>query len=66
MKILNSLQELPKKAIDALSLARDLTETLDSEQQIWLINWLQQHLWHEAAGDSYQLIRLEKLRSQLI
>ena len=31
----------------ALSLARDVTETLNVEQQIWIINWLQQYLWSQ-------------------
>ena len=62
MKRLNSL---PSKPIEALGLARDLTEALDGEQQLWLINWLQQHLWSQQK-DSYCLRRLERLRLQLL
>ena len=33
------LQTPPDQAMDALALARDLSDVLDGEQQLWLINW---------------------------
>ena len=51
--------------MEALSLARDLCEALDGEQQLWLINWWQQHLWHSGAGEQ-SLRRLEQLRRHLL
>ena len=48
----------------ALSLARDLCEVLDVEQQLWLLDWWQLHLWRERQ-DPAPLKRLEQLRSQL-
>lgn len=48
----------------ALSLARDLCEVLDVEQQLWLLDWWQLHLWRQRQ-DSAPLKRLEQLRSQL-
>ena len=41
------LKDLPQKSIDSLSLAKDITETMNVEQQIWLINWLQINLWEQ-------------------
>jgi len=48
----------------ALSLARDLCEVLDVEQQLWLLDWWQLHLWRQRQ-DPAPLKRLEQLRSQL-
>jgi DNA polymerase-3 subunit delta' len=59
------LQTLPTQPIEALGLARDLTEALDGEQQLWLINWLQQHLWRVQRNERV-LQKLERLRVQLI
>ncbi len=59
------LRSLPKSPIEALSLARDLTEMLTNEQQLWLIDWLQHHLWLEYF-DANLLNRLEGLRAQLL
>jgi DNA polymerase-3 subunit delta' len=59
------LQTLPTQPIEALGLARDLTEALDGEQQLWLINWLQQHLWRVQKNERV-LKKLERLRVQLL
>ena len=59
------LQNLPDQAMDALALARDLSEALDGEQQLWLINWWQQRLWRHGCGAA-SLDRLEVLRRQLL
>ena len=59
------LQTPPDQAMDALALARDLSDVLDGEQQLWLINWWQQRLWCQD-GDSAALERLERLRRQLL
>lgn len=49
---------------EALALARDLSEALDVEQQLWLLNWWQLWLWrHRPAVQPLQ--RLERLRRQL-
>ena len=50
--------------LQALSLARDLAEALDAEQQLWLLGWWQLALWRRQAPVA-QLQRLERLRSQL-
>jgi DNA polymerase-3 subunit delta' len=58
------LLALGSDPIRALHLARDLTEALDGEQQIWLLGWWQLSLWRQRRRPE-QLRRLEKLRSQL-
>ena len=56
----------PKKSpLDALSLAKEITESLDTEQQIWLISWIQQHIWNKNQ-DIKSLKKLEELRNYLI
>ena len=64
-ELLSRLKVLPRKPIDALSLARDLIETLDIEQQLWLINWLQQYIWNKHR-DGTAIKILESLRRQLV
>lgn len=59
------LQNPPDQAMDALALARDLSEALDGEQQLWLINWWQQRLWRQTC-DAASLERLERTRRQLL
>ena len=46
-------------------MARDLSEALSGEQQLWLISWWQQQLWYRQ-GDVEALHRLERLRSHLL
>lgn len=53
----------------ALTLARDIAERLDIDQQLWLIGWWQQHLWRQGRGQ-LSLIQarvwdLERLHRQL-
>jgi len=50
--------------LEALALARDLCEALEVEQQLWLLDWWQIHLWRRQP-DAAPLQRLERLRRQL-
>ncbi|MGB5133712.1 MAG: DNA polymerase III subunit delta' [Prochlorococcaceae cyanobacterium] len=50
--------------LTALALARDLSEALDGEQQLWLLDWWQLWLWRRGSGPVV-LQRLERLRAQL-
>jgi DNA polymerase-3 subunit delta' len=50
--------------VEALSLARDLCEALEVEQQLWLLDWWQLRLWRLSHNPSQQQ-RLEQLRRQL-
>jgi DNA polymerase-3 subunit delta' len=47
-----------------LALARDLSEALDGDQQLWLLNWLQLSRWRRQPRPA-ELERLEQLRRQL-
>jgi DNA polymerase-3 subunit delta' len=55
---------LGPEPLGALELARELSESLDGEQQLWLIDWWQLALWRRRA-DPLPLRRLERLRQQL-
>ncbi len=58
------LLQLDRDPLVALGLARDLSEALDGEQQLWLLAWWQLALWRRR-GPGVDLQRLERLRSQL-
>jgi DNA polymerase-3 subunit delta' len=53
-----------RSPLEALGLARDLCEALEVEQQLWLLDWWQIHLWRRQP-DAVPLQRLEQLRRQL-
>ena len=55
---------LSASPVEALALARDLTEALEVEQQLWLLDWWQLRLWRQRR-DRAALQRLERLRAQL-
>ena len=50
--------------VEALHLARDLTEALDGEQQLWLLGWWQWAVWR-SLGQVGPQRRLERLRGHL-
>jgi DNA polymerase-3 subunit delta' len=50
--------------LQALELARELTEALEGEQQQWLLQWWQQAHWN-LHHEPELLRRLERLRSHL-
>ena len=58
------LGALPSDPLSALALARDLSEALDGDQQLWLLNWLQLSRWRRQPRPA-ELERLEQLRRQL-
>ncbi|MFZ0409321.1 MAG: DNA polymerase III subunit delta' [Cyanobium sp.] len=58
------LLALDRDPLVALALARDLSEALDGEQQLWLLSWWQLALWRRR-GPAVDLQRLEQLRRQL-
>jgi DNA polymerase III subunit delta' len=60
------LQALPTgDPLAVLGLARDLSESLDAEQQLWLLSWWQVWLWRRLMRPDV-LERLEQLRRQLL
>ncbi len=56
--------DLAPSPVDALALARDLTEALEIEQQLWLLDWWQLR-FRRHRQDRAALQRLERLRRQL-
>jgi DNA polymerase-3 subunit delta' len=50
--------------LQALELARELSESLDGEQQQWLVQWWQQALWNRHRQPTL-LLRLQKLSRHL-
>jgi DNA polymerase-3 subunit delta' len=59
------LQILPSTPLQALRLARDVSEQLDGDQQLWMINWWQYNLWN-ASTQPQRLRRLDRLRKHLL
>ena len=59
------LLALGREPMEALGLARDLSEALDGEQQLWLLDWWQLHLWRQRR-EPEPLRRIEQLRSHLL
>ncbi len=53
-----------KTPMEALILARDLTEGLNGEQQLWVVDWLQLYLWRQD-HDPSSVRRLDRLRMHL-
>ena len=51
--------------IDILKLAKDITDALNIEQQLWLINFQQNIIW-EKGNNSNIVLKLEELRKQLL
>ena len=59
------LLSLEREPLAALALARDLSEALDGDQQLWLLNWWQLMEWRRR-GDEGALRRQERLRAHLL
>ena len=51
--------------IEILKLAKEITDELNIEQQLWLINFQQNRIW-EKENDSISIQKLEELRKQLL
>ncbi|BEV35223.1 DNA polymerase III subunit delta' [Synechococcus sp. M16CYN] len=64
-ELVSGLRQLSTEPMQALVLARDICESLDGEQQLWLINWWQQALWASTSNIQF-LKRLETLRYHLL
>lgn len=59
------LRGLPANPQEALELAREITEGLEGDQQLWLLDWWQIGLWNRHL-DPRQMARLERLRRHLL
>jgi DNA polymerase-3 subunit delta' len=56
---------LPTEPLAALELAREISEGLDGDQQLWLLNWWQTGLW-QRWREQWPVGRLEVLRKHLL
>ena len=62
--LLNQLQSPPNSLRNALELGKEIHKTLDAEEQLWLIDYLQHHYWHQGYNSTI-LAQLEKARQAL-
>lgn len=65
--LLQAVQSPPRSLREALDLARQIHQTLESEQQYWLLDYLQHCYWHPQPGydPSPILHTLEKAKTAL-
>jgi DNA polymerase-3 subunit delta' len=59
------LGNLSTNPLASLELAREISEGLDGDQQLWLLQWWQNRLWNRQRNQR-QVIRLEVLRKHLL
>ncbi len=65
-ELLTQLASPPKTLRDALETARDINQALDTEAQLWLLDYLQHRYWQNGLSNAEQLAALEKARSYLL
>lgn len=68
-ELLGTLANLPKSLREALEIARQIDKALDTEQQLWLVDYLQHNYWQQfLAGkiSSSPLQQLETARKSLL
>jgi DNA polymerase-3 subunit delta' len=68
-KLLDSVRQVPQSLRDALELARQIDKTLDTEAQLWLVDYLQHCYWQQfLAGAIHKspLQQLEEARKSLL
>jgi DNA polymerase-3 subunit delta' len=63
--LLDKLKSPPTSPLDAIQLAKEVDQELESDTQLWLIEYLQYHYWQQTQQASI-LDQLEKARRQLI
>ena len=61
--LLEKLQNLPKSLQDALELARQIDKNLDTEAQLWLVDYLQHCYWQKFLLGEIESSPLEKLET---
>ncbi|HEY9599048.1 MAG TPA: DNA polymerase III subunit delta', partial [Cyanophyceae cyanobacterium] len=64
-ELLVQLKQLPKSPRKALELAKEIDKTLDTEAQLWLINYLQHSYWQNQHKTSI-IQQLEQARKYLL
>lgn len=64
--LLAQLARPPATRRDALEAARDISQALDTEAQLWLVDYLQHRYWHQRLASTDSLASLEKARQYLL
>ncbi len=64
-ELLEAVTQPPKSLRNALDLARQIAQALDTESQLWLLDYLQYHYWETQRQPAY-LHHLEKARRYLL
>ncbi len=64
-ELLESVTQMPSNLREAMGMAKAIAKTLDSEAQLWLVDYLQQIYWAQARG-STALELLEKTKEYLL
>ncbi len=65
-ELLARLDNPPALTQNALETARDINQTLDTEAQLWLLDYLQHRYWQYGLSQSGDLEALEKAREYLL
>jgi DNA polymerase III subunit delta' len=64
-ELLSGLATVPRTLREAMTIAKQVSKTLDSEAQIWLLDYLQQMYWQGGLVSVGVLGRLEQAKVQL-
>jgi DNA polymerase III subunit delta' len=64
-ELLQGLSEIPRDLRQALAIAKQVAKTLDSEAQVWLLDYLQQTYWQEGKATIAFLQQLEQAKQYL-
>jgi DNA polymerase-3 subunit delta' len=65
LELRSALTHLPPQPLQLLELAKRVSQELDAEAQLWLVDYLQYHYWH-TSQDRRVLEYLEKTKSSLL
>lgn len=64
--LVSQLATPPCTLREALETARDINQALDTEAQLWLLDYLQHRYWQQGLSSPESLANLEKARSYLL
>lgn len=65
-ELLVSLEKPPTHIQTALEIAKDINQALDTEAQLWLVDYLQHRYWQHGLSQTKELEVLEKAREYLL
>ena len=65
-ELLTQIETPPTTLRDALEAARDISQSLDTEAQLWLLDYLQHRYWQQGLSQETELAALEKARTYLL